>query len=235
MPISLKQGVIQYFDYLLRTKKKFDWEERENIINICKEIKLQGCFHILQNFKDDTEEECKIALGAALQNHKNPESQNLLLKLLLDRSETVRGIAANSMRIILPGLKFTRTPSEILNHVSPLQLLTFLKGKPYFGFLKKIWEQKKFSPKILEQDQDFSNADLINIFIQTNLESEVSKTKARTYQLLLKSRMPHILDDLNSKLHAETNPQVKNFLTITLKQIQDEFRIIGPSGISLIL
>lgn len=232
LQLDSKINIFNYFRKIV-SEISLSWEQRENIITICQFLDLNESLDFLKFFLDDPEVECRISLAKALKNHRSPEGQEILLKLLLDSSEEVRYTAGRSLGQILPGIHRNSSPSEILIRINPHILLKNIKLENMTQFEKYIWRQKGFDPLILEKNAYQSNEVLIQNYVMSVFK--MTSSEKSSYLLLFNERIPIIIEVINSYMQEIINQSEKEEMLQLMELLHNKLYISSSDEFNILL
>ena len=230
--VDQKEKLFQILKFRLKTLN-LDLHIKEDAILKLGSLDYIHSNQVLEQYMEDPNIEIRKTLAISLGFLHSDHSLQLLYKLLLDEFKEIHYLAAESLAKIIPGLYSQSSPQEILLSLEPLTLLKIMPNRPFDSYIKRLWRKNQHSSTIIEKYHNLSVPSIIQGYQKILLQAS-NQDQIKSIKLIILSRMPHILVDMEEMLDSEENSKRKTSLMRVISEIQyfakieskDEFPIL---------
>ncbi len=221
----------------LNEEKNLPWYSKEDIIIKLGSLQNPKAVEIMEKMISDPDESIRMQLAHTLKMIKSEKGIYLLYLLLLDHSADIREEAAKSLGFLVPGLYAKKSYKEILESLSPSELLDIINKTGSSLNIDSLWRKHHLHPETIQKFifQDETNEEILLTtylqFLQHNEEEE----KIQSLLLVIFSRGHTILHYLDHILQSEMHTKSKGALIELQQKIQQKFSVKKKNGYQILL
>ncbi|WP_371805775.1 HEAT repeat domain-containing protein [Candidatus Lokiarchaeum ossiferum] len=210
------------------------WHLKEDAIIKLGSLDSISSLEVLESYIEDPDIEIRKILSISLGFIHSEKSVHLLYQLLLDEFKEIHYLATESLAKIMPGLYSNSIPQEILLSLEPLTLLKIMPNRPFDSFIRRLWDKNHFNSIIIEKYYQISDIEIIKGYQKLTLQGS-DQTQIDSIKLIVLSRIPQILVEIENLIHSESNEDQKATLRKIFTDIQYLTKIERENDLPILL